>query len=244
MIQKKIMKIKQIMSTLSLFLLMFALPATASVTMIKTRVIYSANSQSETLNLTNDDDTPYIMQVWVDEGDAQSTPKTATGTYILTPPIFKIAPKAGQSIRLIYSGDNPPQDRESVAYLNIAQVPPNTSAENELSVVLRHRVKIFYRPKLAIPVEKVSEHINFLVDKQNLTIQNQSPYYVTLASVKAINTDGKEIAMKPVMVAPFSNEELNTLKNNKPNLGTVKTINYEYMNDLGGLVSEKYSLKS
>lgn len=71
--------------------------------------------------------------------------------FIATPPVFRIQPKAGQVVRVIYNNTKKlPQDRESVFWFNVLQVPPTNigsdSGQNKMLVMLRSRIKLFYRP--------------------------------------------------------------------------------------------------
>jgi len=90
--------------------------ASAAITMAGTRVIYDARSQGVTLTFNNPDSGPSVMQLWVDTGNEQSTPETADAPFVVTPPIFRIEPGAGQTVHLLFTGKGMPQDRESVFF--------------------------------------------------------------------------------------------------------------------------------
>ena len=235
------MLIKKILGICGLSLLLTA-QAHAGVVMVKTRLIYPANSPSETLHLSNEDDFPYVVQVWTDNGDDKSTPKTADGPYLVSPPIFKMEPRSGQSVRLVYTGNNAPTDRESVAYVNFAQIPPSTEGENEMSVVVKHRLKVFYRPqKLPVNVERLSEHVVFEKHNKQVTLSNQSPYFLSLSAMKAVDAKGKEVILQHEMVAPYSSTVLMT-RNGQKNLAIEpQKMVYNYVTDLGGIVSKQFS---
>ncbi|MGL6014183.1 MAG: fimbrial biogenesis chaperone, partial [Shewanella oncorhynchi] len=51
--------------------------AAASVTMLGNRVIYPAQAREKTLQFTNDDAAPALIQVWLDIDNDKSTPETA-----------------------------------------------------------------------------------------------------------------------------------------------------------------------
>ncbi|WP_180821372.1 fimbria/pilus periplasmic chaperone, partial [Vibrio parahaemolyticus] len=40
-----------------------------------------------------------------------------------------------------------PQDRESVYYFNLREIPPRSKEANVLQIALQTRIKLFYRPK-------------------------------------------------------------------------------------------------
>ncbi|EKN4764153.1 fimbria/pilus periplasmic chaperone, partial [Yersinia enterocolitica] len=134
---------------ITLLILMGISFANASVVMSGSRIIYSAGEKEHSIQLTNNDNFPNAVQVWLDSGDAQSTPETGKAPFIVTPPFFRIEANAGQTLRLKYTGSGLPTDRESVFYLNFLQVPPVNKAEknNKMLVLMRNRIKVFYRPE-------------------------------------------------------------------------------------------------
>lgn len=100
----------------------------------------------------NNDDFPYIVQTWFDNGDLHIGPENASGIpFISTPPVFRIQPKSGQIVRVVYSQRKAlPHDRESVFWFNALQVPPANIGgrqQNKVLVMLRTRIKLFYRPE-------------------------------------------------------------------------------------------------
>ena len=128
---------------------MIGFSVNASVVMTNTRVIYPSDAKERSVQLTNNDAFPNVVQVWTDINNPESTPEYADGPFLALPAIFRIEPKRGQLIRLIYSGGELPKDRESVFYLNFLQIPPlskENAGENQMLVMLKNRVKIFYRP--------------------------------------------------------------------------------------------------
>lgn len=99
--------------------------ANASVVMGGSRIIYSAGEKEHTVQLTNNDNFPNAVQVWLDSGDAKSTPDTGKAPFLVTPPFFRMEANAGQTLRLKYTGSGLPTNKESIFYLNFLQVPPS-----------------------------------------------------------------------------------------------------------------------
>ncbi len=55
----------------------------------------------------------------------------------------------GQSWRLVFNGSRLPQDRESLFWFNLLDIPPepkNGKTDNYLQLAIRSRIKLFYRP--------------------------------------------------------------------------------------------------
>jgi len=238
-----------VLGAFSVFLMLLSTPLTASVVMLKTRIIYPADAQSQTIQLTNNDSIPYVMQMWSDINNPASTPDTADGPFVVIPALFRIEPKTGQSVRLVFTGKDLPQDRESVFYLNSVQIPPKNvagAAENQMLVVLRNRLKIFYRPKNIVGnPEKVADQIHFSLAQQAgqwvLTAKNDSGYYASLIKAAAV-VGNKEIPFKTEMLAPKSQASWKLEKNAQSPAGA-QAVKFTLINDYGGYTSQESRLK-
>lgn len=234
------------------FYLFFISSALASVVLTNTRVIYPGNSAEHTIQFMNTDDFPNIVQLWTDKGDAQSTPETADGPFIILPPIFKVNPQSGQSVRIIYTGEGLPQDKESVFYLNFLVIPPKmeqSQGENQLLIVLRNRIKIFYRPAgiKGSPAQSVknmtaSLEYNEHGEPNKITLKNDSGFYISLSNLN-VDKGTKRFNFGPAMVAPYSNLTLDnilrkeTIKVQESNKDDKAVLNFAYVNDYGAHVS-------
>jgi fimbrial chaperone protein len=228
---------------------LLAEPAIASVVMLNTRVIYPADAQSQTVQLTNNDNIPYVMQMWSDIDNPASTPDNADGPFVVVPALFRIEPKTGQSVRLVFTGKNLPQDRESVFYLNTVQIPPRNTAgnaENQMLVVLRNRMKIFYRPKGIVGgTDKVSQQIQFSLSSTGkhwvLTAKNNSGYYASLINAMVM-VGNKQIPFIPGMVPPKSQASWQIVKNGQ-SLAEAQKVKFTLVNDYGGHTSAEVMLQ-
>lgn len=72
----------------------------ASVVIGTTRVIYQEKDREVTVRLTNDGKHPALVQAWIDSGNPNALPDDTKTPFILTPPLFRIDPNQGQSLRL------------------------------------------------------------------------------------------------------------------------------------------------
>jgi len=120
----------------------------ASVTMIGNRIIYPSDAKSVDVQMKNNDDFPYVVQTWFDDGDINSQPqKKSDVPMISTPPVFRIQGKSGQIVRIVFNKFKQlPTDRETLYWFNSLQIPPSNisanSKKNEMLVMLRNRVKV------------------------------------------------------------------------------------------------------
>ncbi|OOF24165.1 hypothetical protein BZJ18_13585 [Salinivibrio sp. IB872] len=229
--------------------ILFFLPfcqVNASVVLKNTRVIYPAEKNEHTIQFSNNDAYPNIVQIWVDEGDEKSTPKTADSSFVIMPPIFKVNANGGQSARILYTGEPLAQDRESIFYLNFLVIPPNIESDsNRLSIVLRNRVKLFYRPNgIAGPpseaIEKVTVQLGYERSGKlsSVTLNNRSGYFINL-SRWSLTVDNEKYVFGPAMVEPFNDLLVESYleKSISPEQENIDMFNYVYINDFGAQVS-------
>jgi P pilus assembly chaperone PapD len=186
---------KSIRRILSLGLLSLGLTGTsghASIVLDGTRVIYPGGDREVSIRLTNNGAQPVVAQAWLDDGDAQGNPSRIKAPFILMPPLARIDAGKSQTLRLIYAGDPLPQDRESVYYLNVLEIPPKPASrergENVVQVALRSRVKVFYRPsELGTDSGRAHTQLNWKLLHEGLhwTLEgsNPTPYHVSLTEV-------------------------------------------------------------
>lgn len=229
---------------ITLLIFMGISSAKASVVMNGSRIIYSAGEKEYSVQLTNKDNFPNAVQVWLDSGDAQSTPETGKAPFIVTPPFFRIEANAGQTLRLKYTGSGLPTDRESVFYLNFLQVPPVNKAEknNKMLVLMRNRIKIFYRPEsITGRIDQVSNALTFSVRQQGkdvvVTGNNPTGFYATIASGEVVGA-GKKLKMKSEMIPPMSQAKWVIPNSSAPSKAVV---NFLIVNDFGGQDSGSYT---
>jgi len=220
--------------------------AHSSVQMLNTRVIYPGGEKFKTIQFSNPDNIPYIMQVWSDTGTANITSNEDEGPMLSVPSVFRIEPNAGQSIRLFYNGGVLPKDKETIFYLNTYQVPPKNVADgkNKIALIVKNRNKIFYRPdSITGEVQDVPKKLEFKItkvkDKFVMNVHNPTGYFATLTMAQV--ECGKNVIKFPVdMIPPKSSKSWEgdkkavCLLNNK--------VNFKLINDFGGIMQYSSNL--
>lgn len=237
------MQHKHLLQAALLFCFFLYNNAIASVVMTGSRIIYNSSDKSVDVRLRNPDNIPYVIQSWLDDGDINSNPQTGRAPFIVTPPSFRIAANQGQVQRLSWVGNRTlPQDRESVFYYNFLQIPPSnlgSAKENKLLLIIKSRVKIFYRPStITANSKKIGEMIQITSTTDGLSIKNNSPFYLSLSSM---SVNGREIKGKMPMVAPFSIENIKTLS--APKGHDSKKVKIVYINDIGARLTNEYDIQ-
>lgn len=208
-----------------------------------TRFVYPSDEKEITIQLNNTADRPAMAQAWLDTGDASETPDTIKTPFQLTPPISRIEAKGGQTIRIkLMDKSAIPQDRESLWWLNLLDIPPmvkNKAEENQnvLQLAIRSRFKFFYRPSGLGSRELAPEQLVVKADGSKLNIGNPSPYFITITK---ISTDGSNgLNNETIFLEPKSQSTV-TLKRALTS-GTKIIINN--INDYGSDVAVKTTVK-
>lgn len=216
---------------MTLTLLSTSLFANAGIVISGTRIIYPAKQKGVGVQIRNVHDTPSLVQVWLENGQN----KTNGLPFILTPPVSRVEGKTSQTIRIRHSGAALAQDKESLFYFNLLDIPPKTADMNEQQQVqlsVRSKLKFFYRPaNLPYPVSEAYSKVSWHLSPQTLTLKNPTPYYITYSSVELKHDKQTLAEVEGVdMIAPFS-EQTFTLKKSVPQANQVA---WHIINDYGG----------
>lgn len=213
-------------------LMLLTSSANAAIALDRTRVIYPGASKSISLSVSNENkEKPYLAQAWLEDANG----KKLSSYFVITPPVQRIEPGNKSMIKINTLPDisSLPQDRESIFWLSVREVPPKSERSNVLQVALQTKIKMFYRPSAIIP-ERFSRWDHKLVLHKvtgGYRIENPTPYYMTVISVaggaKKINPE-----FKPVMVEPKSSITVRT--------PVVSSLYVTTINDFGGKPTLEY----
>ena len=217
--------------------------AHASIVLGGTRVIYKSGDRDVSVALTNQGDQPALVQAWMDDGQASASPETVSVPFVLTPPISRVDPKQNQTLRLVYTGEALPIDRESVFWLNVLEIPPKPSLEagaNTLQFAIRTRIKVFFRPKeLTGDPRTVAAQLQWRPAPSapfSVLAKNPSPYYMSIGDMHLV-VDGKPVgkAMQG-MLPPFGELTFSAVPDNAPITGVPTSVQYKVIDDFGAFV--------
>lgn len=224
--------------------------AYSAVVVEGTRIIFDGGKKEQVARINNKDETiPALIQVWVDDGIDVNNINNPKIPFIITPPITRIEPGKGQSIRIVYNGMTLPQDKESAFYFNVLEIPQESeaskSAAQRLDVAFKTRIKLFYRPE-SLRKSSVSDETGKIkwsvVDVPGkgtgLKAENPSPLYI---SVAAVNTkiNGKEVVLDGDMIPPMSSAVYTQTGDSQKLSGTISEFTFVILNDFGGQVATK-----
>ncbi|CAI1018458.1 Chaperone protein papD precursor [Serratia proteamaculans] len=205
--------------------------AQAAIALDRTRIIFDGSQKSVSLNVSNQNkQLPYLAQGWIEDEQGNKIQSPLT----VLPPVQRIEPGKPSQVKVqaLPATNLLKQDRETVYYFNLREIPPKSTKANTLQIALQSRIKLFYRPT-AIAMDKNApppqEQLTLTKQGDKYVVNNPTPYYVTL--VDASNKkDGPGIkSFEPMMVPPKSNLPLTV---SAAAVGNSPVLTY--VNDYGG----------
>jgi chaperone protein EcpD len=218
--------------------------ASAGVVITGTRVVYLAVKREVTIDIRNPGETPSLVQAWLDAGDPHARPGESKVPFVMTPPLFRLDPTKSQSLRLVYTHDPLPQDRESLFWLNVLDIPPrgstNPDLPNQLELAFKHRMKVFFRPAaLSGSAADAPAQLKWKLQYKDgklvgIEASNPTAYHVSLVQIGA-TVAGHPIIAKADMVDPFASRSFD-LPDPVTAPGGAVAVDYWFVNDYGGNV--------
>ncbi|OKB66621.1 molecular chaperone [Serratia marcescens] len=208
--------------------------AQAAIALDRTRVVFNGADSSLALSISNQNkELPYLAQAWVEDADGNKIESPLTAL----PPLQRVEPGAKSQVKIQATGGQNllAQDKETLFYFNLREIPPKANKPNTLQIALQTRIKLFYRPK-AIAITREGQ-ANPYQEKLTLTRQgdhfvanNPTPYYVTIAGARSrAQNDDSVAGFTPMMVPPKGSAQLG---GSAGALGSSPVLTY--INDYGG----------
>lgn len=174
-------------------LLLVAASAQAGVVINGTRLVYQGDKKESSLGLSNPDTTDYLVQSWVDSGGKNQ----AKAPFLITPPLFRLDAKEDNVLRVVRTGGNLPEDRESLYWLNIKAIPSSKHVEgvNTLQIAINTRIKLLYRPSAVKGrPEDVADKLEWHREGNDLVVNNPTPFYMNFQTV---TLNGQKVKKPP-----------------------------------------------
>lgn len=212
---------------------LLAAPAQAGIVINTTRVIYSAADKEVSFVVNNSGTADILAQSWLEaDNDTQNLP------FVVTPPLARMAGGARQMIRVIYAGEGLPEDRESVFWLNVQEIP-QSAKDNQLQIAIRQRIKLFYRPAgLSSDPLDAAKSLQWRLHDGQLQVSNPTPYHVSMIQLGGRQHGRPVFSADSRMIAPSQ-----TLQLPLTQLGSGEAVDLSFIsiNDFGA--QEPYTAK-
>ncbi|MFL4556303.1 fimbria/pilus periplasmic chaperone [Yersinia kristensenii] len=216
-----------------------------SVKIGETRIIYPLSSVGGiSLSMMNPQDYPILVQTQV-KGEDKHSP----APFVVTPPLFRLDAGMQGRVRVIRTGGNFPQDRESLQWLCLTGVPPKEGAVWDNSQYGKNKatqdvnldiqlsvstcIKLLVRPeKIKQKPEEVAGELVWHRKGKLLQVNNPTPLYI---SFRFIHLGDKNIDLSSAgtngYVAPFGEISFALPADVA---GTLSEISWQIIDDLGG----------
>lgn len=214
------------------------LPVHAGIVIYGTRVIYPADKKEVVVQLMNEGGSASLVQSWIDEGDTSLPPEKIHVPFMLTPPVVRVPASSGQQLKIKKMANALPEDRESLFYLNVLDIPPNnveSTGKNTLKFAMQNRIKLIWRPKgITVVNEDSFRQLDLSATGRTLTLRNGTANWITVAD---INTGTVKINDKAIMLEPFSAQTVNTKS------AVERQYELTIIDDSGNYISSKVNVK-
>lgn len=214
--------------------------AAAQVSVSNTRLVFPAGSKHVEFALTNESKQSQTIRAWVDSGDAEVAPEDIQAPFFVMPPVSKIQPGSKQTLRISYSGENLPAEKESLFYLNLLNLAPTPDfrdGPNSMRFNARSRFKIFFRPPALSgnPLDAARQLV-WRLDPADpvarLTANNPSPYFLSFVRVRLMQGQQALQELESGMVSPFGIVSFPVQAQvSDPRRAT--SVQYQYIDDYG-----------
>lgn len=207
--------------------------ASAAIALDRTRVIFDGGQNAVSLNLSNQNkQLPYLAQGWLEDeqGNKIQSP------LVVLPPVQRIEPGKPSQIKVqaLPAAKQLPQDRETLYYFNLREIPPRSDKPNTLQIALQTRIKLFYRPAAIMPsradmATPWQEQLTLTLQGGKYQVNNPTPYYITIIDAGSKKNGEGVKGFEPFMVAPKGRAALAV---EATSLGNSPVLTY--INDYGG----------
>ncbi|MEB4675814.1 molecular chaperone [Enterobacteriaceae bacterium G50] len=186
-----------------LLLMVACFTAHAGVMVGGTRFVFHENSKVLSIPIRNPDAQNYLIksrvllpQLWIKGSSAA----LANDFFIITPPLFRLDAGKENIIRIIRGPNSLPTDRESLFEFSVAAIPSVKEKPNSVSLAIRSRYKLFYRPEnLSGDVKSAWSALRWRQQGSEIIASNPGPWFVTLATLEVNGTS----VDAPGMIPPF-----------------------------------------
>ncbi|MEJ8291271.1 fimbria/pilus periplasmic chaperone [Delftia tsuruhatensis] len=228
----------------------------ASIILYGTRVIFPGDETEVTLKISNEGKRPSLAQSWLDSGNEDASPDNIDVPFVIAPSLTRLEAGDQQMLRIVYSGNPLPQDKESLFWINVLDIPPKVDSDKDssgaLALAFRTRIKLMYRPHgLSGKPQDAPTQLQWstVTDRDGqaaLQARNATPYVANLGHI-ALEADGKTFDAEVGPVLPGEATTFvfrNTSDGSSPRLPLPAdaTVVYTSLNDWGGTEGHRVEL--
>ncbi|MGC5701958.1 fimbria/pilus periplasmic chaperone [Pseudomonas sp. NFXW11] len=217
--------------------------AHGAIALDRTRIVFNGGEKSVSVSISNQNpQLPYLAQAWLENEDEQKI----NGPLAVLPPIQRLEAGGRSQVKIqgLAQLNQLPQDRESLFYFNLREIPPRSDKANSLQIALQTRIKLFYRPAAIVSGAAQNqtpwqERVTLSHEGERYVAHNPTAYYVTLIDAR-VRVGGPSVeGFQPLMLAPGGRQALSV---SARSLGAAPVLTY--VNDFGGRPQLEFRCKA
>ncbi|ASQ15704.1 molecular chaperone [Enterobacter cloacae] len=197
-----------------------------------TRVVFTSDNESVAFRVNNSSkEDVWLLKSWVSQFENYNDKSVP---FFITPPLIRINEDEKRQFRINKLDDASllPSDRESIFHINVMAIPPvenKKTAAGHIELTIMHQIKLLYRPASIEDrkeIESLNKKIQISKTNNGVKLKNPTPYYASMGRLALNNKNVTDESFQ--MIAPFS--EINI-----PSKAPVKTVDFNLINDFGGM---------
>lgn len=197
-----------------------------------TRLIYPQGADSISVAVRNTSPHPYLVQGSI----SRSQTVNNNAPFVVRPSLFRLEPNSTNQLRISALPANLPRDRESLFFFHSSAVPTSSApaaagqsrAQGQVQLGIGSVIKMFFRPQLPSTAFAAQQNLRLSRVTGGVRIENPSPYFVTLASLRIGGETIRLNTLERSMLAPFSNQTYTTR-------ATGREVRWQTIGDEGSL---------
>lgn len=201
--------------------------ALAAIALDRTRTIFTGMDKAISLNISNENKKqPYLAQSWLEDRHG----KKINSPFLVVPPLQRVEPGQKSVIKITATPEvnSLPNDRESLFYFSVREIPPRSDKPNVMQIALQTKIKLFYRPESIVPEKMKRWDDQLILHKSNngYIVENPTPYYITLIGITGAEKQPVAKRFEAIMIEPKSSANIKSQIFSTPYVTTI--------NDYGG----------
>lgn len=174
--------------------MLFSRYCQAAVALAGTRLVFDGRYREVSIQASNLSGKEVLLQAWLSTPGESAEPENLP--FVVTPHLVHLPAQGKQSLRLLYEGVGMPVERESLLHLYVMEIPRRSDAQQQLTIAVRQRINVFYRPPglNGNPADSVQgllwQRTQGPGAEARLHVRNTTPFHVSLL---ALRIDGQPV---------------------------------------------------
>lgn len=191
--------------------------AQAAVSLAGTRLIFDGAFREVSIEVINRSHREVLLQAWLsDAAEGEDAQGGVPGNlpFALTPHLSQLPANGKQALRILYEGVGMPPGQESLLHLYVMEIPRRVEGENPLSIAIRQRINVFYRPP-GLPGDPAdtAQGLRWQLardanGRMSLQVSNRSAYYASLQNLQIEGLAGKHEVSDYLLLPPGTSRTL------------------------------------